>query len=94
MVARRHRNALNLARRYGGYGAEPDLLETVIMDEEFNKARVIRGMMAQGQGGIGWTDEQNLHFWFKRIGNARHLLGGPECLRNRAAELQGFAVAS
>ena len=48
----------------------------------------------QVHGGIGWTDEQNLHFWFKRIGNARHLLGGPEYLRNRAAELQGFAVAS
>ncbi|MCG8592019.1 MAG: acyl-CoA dehydrogenase family protein [Proteobacteria bacterium] len=33
---------------YGGYGAEPDLLETVIMDEEFNKAGVARGMNAQG----------------------------------------------
>jgi len=33
---------------YGGYGAEPDLLETVIMDEEFNRVGVPRGMMAQG----------------------------------------------
>jgi alkylation response protein AidB-like acyl-CoA dehydrogenase len=33
---------------YGGYGAPPDLLETVIMDEEFNRAGVGRGMMAQG----------------------------------------------
>ena len=33
---------------YGGHGAEPDLLETVIMDEEFNRAGVPRGMMAQG----------------------------------------------
>ncbi|KPK57585.1 MAG: hypothetical protein AMS21_11315 [Gemmatimonas sp. SG8_38_2] len=40
---------------------------------------------------IGWTDEQNLHFWFKRIGVARHLLGGPELLRERAAALQGLA---
>lgn len=54
----------------------------------------IASTSTQVQGGIGWTDEQNLHFWFKRIGNARHLLGGPEYLRNRAAELQGFAVAS
>jgi alkylation response protein AidB-like acyl-CoA dehydrogenase len=54
----------------------------------------IASISTQVQGGIGWTDEQNLHFWFKRIGNARHLLGGPEYLRNRAAELQGFAVAS
>ena len=54
----------------------------------------IASISTQVEGGIGWTDEQNLHFWFKRIGNARHLLGGPEYLRNRAAELQGFAVAS
>jgi len=56
--------------------------------------REIASVSTQVHGGIGWTDEQNLHFWFKRIGNARHLLGGPEYLRNRAAELQGFAAAS
>jgi alkylation response protein AidB-like acyl-CoA dehydrogenase len=55
--------------------------------------REIASISTQVHGGIGWTDEQNLHFWFKRIGNARHLLGGPEYLRNRAAELQGFAAA-
>lgn len=33
---------------YGGFGAEPDLLETVIMDEEFNRANVTRGFPAQG----------------------------------------------
>jgi alkylation response protein AidB-like acyl-CoA dehydrogenase len=56
--------------------------------------REIASVSTQVHGGIGWTDEQNLHFWFKRIGSARHLLGGPESLRNRAAELQGFAAAS
>jgi alkylation response protein AidB-like acyl-CoA dehydrogenase len=40
--------ARTIPREYGGYGAEPDLLETVIMDEEFNKAGAPRGMMAQG----------------------------------------------
>jgi alkylation response protein AidB-like acyl-CoA dehydrogenase len=53
--------------------------------------REIASISTQVHGGIGWTDEQNLHFWFKRIGNARHLLGGPEYLRSRAAELQGFS---
>ncbi|MEE2674440.1 MAG: acyl-CoA dehydrogenase family protein [Myxococcota bacterium] len=53
--------------------------------------REIASVSTQVHGGIGWTDEQNLHFWFKRIGSARHLLGGPEYLRNRVAELQGFA---
>ncbi len=37
-----------IPKEYGGYGAEPDLLETVIMDEEFNKAGVPRGMAVQG----------------------------------------------
>ena len=33
--------ARTIPKEYGGYGAEPDLLETVIMDEEFNRAGVI-----------------------------------------------------
>jgi alkylation response protein AidB-like acyl-CoA dehydrogenase len=53
--------------------------------------REIASVATQVQGGIGWTDEQNLHFWFKRIGVARHLLGGPDLLRERAAALQGLA---
>jgi alkylation response protein AidB-like acyl-CoA dehydrogenase len=40
--------ARTIPREYGGYGAAPDLLETVIMDEEFNRAGVGRGLMAQG----------------------------------------------
>jgi alkylation response protein AidB-like acyl-CoA dehydrogenase len=40
--------ARTIPEQYGGFGAEPDLLETVIMDEEFNKVGVPRGMMAQG----------------------------------------------
>jgi len=40
--------ARTIPKEYGGYGAPPDLLETVIMDEEFNRAGVPRGMMAQG----------------------------------------------
>jgi len=40
--------ARTIPKECGGYGAAPDLLETVIMDEEFNKAGVPRGMPAQG----------------------------------------------
>ena len=32
--------ARTIPKRYGGYGAEPDILATVIMDEEFNRAGV------------------------------------------------------
>ena len=40
--------ARTIPKEYGGYGAEPDLLETVIMDEEFNRAGTSRGMASQG----------------------------------------------
>ena len=40
--------ARTIPEEYGGHGAAPDLLETVIMDEEFNRAGLPRGMMAQG----------------------------------------------
>jgi len=40
--------ARTIPKEYGGYGAEPDLLATVIMDEEFNRAGVSRGLNAQG----------------------------------------------
>jgi alkylation response protein AidB-like acyl-CoA dehydrogenase len=39
-------------------------------------------------GGIGFTDELGLHLWFKRIGANRQLLGGPNLLREEAAQLQ------
>ncbi|MEO2167929.1 MAG: acyl-CoA dehydrogenase family protein [bacterium] len=40
--------ARTIPTEYGGFGAQPDLLETVIMDEEFNRAGVPRGFPAQG----------------------------------------------
>jgi alkylation response protein AidB-like acyl-CoA dehydrogenase len=43
-------------------------------------------------GGIGFTDEQNLHYWFKRVGLDRHLLGSPEALREQAARIHGWTT--
>ena len=40
--------ARTIPQKYGGFGAPPDLLETVIMDEEFNRVGVARGLSAQG----------------------------------------------
>jgi len=37
-------------------------------------------------GGMGFTDLLGLHYWFKRIGANRQLLGSPERLRNDAAQ--------
>lgn len=41
-------------------------------------------------GGMGFTDLVGLHYWFKRIGVNRQLLGGPEQVRAHAARLQGW----
>lgn len=39
-------------------------------------------------GGVGFTDELGLHYWFKRVGYNRQLLGGPAAIREEAAILQ------
>ena len=41
-------------------------------------------------GGMGITDLLGLHFWFKRVGLNRQLLGGPERVRALAAQMQGL----
>ncbi len=43
-------------------------------------------------GGMGFTDLMGLHYWFKRIGFNRQILGGPEKVREEAARLQGWAA--
>ena len=43
-------------------------------------------------GGMGFTDLCGLHYWFKRIGFDRQMLGGPERLRAHAATLQGWGA--
>jgi len=40
--------ARTIPREYGGYGAEPDLLVTIVLDEEFAREGVERGFNAQG----------------------------------------------
>ena len=39
-------------------------------------------------GGMGFTDLLGLHYWFKRIGMNRQLLGAPEIVREEAAKIQ------
>lgn len=41
-------------------------------------------------GGMGFTDLVGLHYWFKRIGFNRQLLGTPEAVRDEAAMFQGL----
>ena len=41
-------------------------------------------------GGMGFSDVLGLHYWFKRIGLNRQLLGSPELVREEAAKIQNF----
>ena len=41
-------------------------------------------------GGMGFTDLLGLHYWFKRIGYNRQMLGAPELVREQAAQAQGL----
>jgi alkylation response protein AidB-like acyl-CoA dehydrogenase len=41
-------------------------------------------------GGMGFTDLLGLHYWFKRVGFNRQVLGSPERARHDAAVAQGW----
>jgi alkylation response protein AidB-like acyl-CoA dehydrogenase len=53
--------------------------------------RFVARTATEVHGGIGITDLLGLHYWFKRVGLDRQLLGGPERVREMAAEIQGLA---
>ena len=53
-------------------------------------SRFVARTSTEVHGGMGFTDLLGLHYWFKRVGLDRQLLGGPEHIRRHAARLQGF----
>ncbi len=81
------------AHAFDAMPEEAPLMACHVLAHVSEIGREIASQATQVHGGIGWTDEQNLHFWFKRIGVARHLLGGPQLLRERAANLRGLVAA-
>lgn len=54
--------------------------------------RFVARTATEVHGGMGFTDLLGLHYWFKRIGLDRQLLGSPERVREEAARLQGWAA--
>ncbi|CAE7323488.1 fadE17 [Symbiodinium microadriaticum] len=54
--------------------------------------RFVARTATEVHGGMGFTDLVGLHYWFKRIGFNRQILGTPEQCRNDAAIEQGFAA--
>ena len=55
-------------------------------------SRFVARTATEVHGGVGFTDALGLHYWFKRVGLDRQLLGGPEHVRRQAARLQGLAA--
>ncbi len=55
-------------------------------------AREVARMTTETHGGMGFTDLLGLHYWFKRIGFNRQVLGGPERCREEAAASQGWIL--
>lgn len=54
--------------------------------------RFVARTATEVHGGMGFTDLLGLHYWFKRIGLDRQLLGSPERVRHEAAVMQGWAA--
>lgn len=52
--------------------------------------REVARLATEVHGGMGFTDLQGLHYWFKRIDSNRQLLGTPERCRHEAAIVQGW----
>ncbi|MFL5298076.1 MAG: acyl-CoA dehydrogenase family protein [Phenylobacterium sp.] len=82
---------------YAGYTydaapAEAPLMAAHAKAHTSEIGRFIARTATEVHGGIGMTDLLGLHFWFKRIGANRQLLGGPERVREIAARLQGLAA--
>ncbi|MBX9896449.1 MAG: acyl-CoA/acyl-ACP dehydrogenase [Qipengyuania sp.] len=56
--------------------------------------RFVARTATEVHGGMGFTDLLGLHYWFKRIGFDRQVLGGPDKVRAEAAQLQDWAAAA
>ena len=52
--------------------------------------REVARLATEVHGGMGFTDLQGLHYWWKRIDTNRQLLGTPERCRHDAAVVQGW----
>ena len=77
-----------------GDDAQPDDAHRVVCHLKAQMGEVgksIAKTATEVHGGMGFTDLLGLHYWFKRIGFDRQMLGTPERLRVEAARAQGLA---
>ena len=73
------------------YGAIPEEGRLMACHAKAHLAEVgkfVARKATEVHGGMGITDLLGLHYWFKRIGFNRQLLGAPELVREEAARVQ------
>ncbi len=73
--------------------AAPDELRVLACQTKAHVSEVTRFVAktaTEVHGGMGFTDLLGLHYWFKRIGYNRQMLGAPELVREQAAQAQGL----
>ena len=59
-------------------------------DGDVSVGQFVARTATEVHGGMGFTDLLGLHYWFKRIGFNRQMLGAPELVREEAARVQGL----
>ena len=74
------------------HATDADLTACHINAHVAEVAQFVAKTSTEVHGGMGFTDLVGLHYWFKRIGFNRQLLGSPEWVRNEAACLQGLVA--
>ena len=74
------------------HATDADLTACHINSHVAEVAQFVAKTSTEVHGGMGFTDLVGLHYWFKRIGFNRQLLGSPEWVRNEAACLQGLVA--
>jgi alkylation response protein AidB-like acyl-CoA dehydrogenase len=82
---------------YAGYAfdalpAEASLVAAHAKAHTSEIGRFVARTATEVHGGMGITELLGLHYWFKRLGLNRQLLGGPEKVREWAARIQGLAA--
>ena len=70
---------------------DPHLMACLTKAHVGDVARFVARTATEVHGGMGFAADSGLHFWFKRIGASRQLLGASERLREEAAQIQGWS---
>ena len=80
------------AHAFDAVPAEAELVACHAKSHTGEVGRFVARTATEVHGGMGFTDLLGLHYWFKRIGFDRQVLGGPETVREEAAILQGWTA--